>query len=312
MAATAIHTNHLNGISLNSLTPKNEINQNSNPADGDENCEENQKEVDIVINNVVCSFNVRCHLNLRDIALRGINVEYRKENGMVTMKLRQPYTTANIWNSGKITCTGANSEDQAQIAARRFARILQKLNFPCRFTNYRVVNVLGTVTLPFAIRITQFSQAHHEASYEPELHPGVTYKCKDPKATLKIFSTGSVTITAPSVANVQRAVEHIYPLVEVFQKPKTKQDKLEPLPKIPEKTKGEKRKMPSAPNPIAAPRPPPPSMRPAPPSRPNGNNPGSNPVPQNTQNNSGSFAYVPKNRPVLQNDSDDSDESDSD
>ena len=74
-------------------------------------------------------------------------------------------------------------------------------------------------------------------SYEPELHPGVTYKCKDPKATLKIFSTGSVTITAPSVANVQRAVEHIYPLVEVFQKPKTKQDKLEPLPKIPEKTK---------------------------------------------------------------------------
>ena len=72
---------------------------------------------------------------------------------------------------------------------------------------------------------------------EPELHPGVTYKCKDPKATLKIFSTGSVTITAPSVANVQRAVEHIYPLVEVYAKPKTKQDKLEPLPKIPEKTK---------------------------------------------------------------------------
>lgn len=307
MAATAVHTNHLNGISLNSLAPKNEINQasdqNSNPADGED--EENQKEVDIVINNVVCSFNVRCHLNLRDIALRGINVEYRKENGMVTMKLRQPYTTANIWNSGKITCTGANSEEQAKIAARRFARILQKLNFPTRFTNYRVVNVLGTVTLPFAIRITQFSQAHHEASYEPELHPGVTYKCKDPKATLKIFSTGSVTITAPSVANVQRAVEHIYPLVEVFQKPKTKQDKLEPLPKIPEKTKGEKRKMPSAPNSIAAPRPPPPSMRP------NGNNPGSNPVSQN-QNNSRSFQYVPKKRPVLQDDSDESDETDSD
>ncbi len=39
-------------------------------------------EVDIVINNVVCSFSVRCHLNLRDIALRGLNVEYRKENGV--------------------------------------------------------------------------------------------------------------------------------------------------------------------------------------------------------------------------------------
>lgn len=32
-------------------------------------------------------------------------------------------------------------------------------------------------------------------SYEPELHPGVTYKLKNPKATLKIFSTGSVTVT---------------------------------------------------------------------------------------------------------------------
>ena len=63
--------------------------------------------------------------------------------------------------------------------------------------------------------------------------------------------------------------------------------------------------MPSAPNSIAAPRPPPPSMRP------NGNNPGSNPVSQN-QNNSRSFQYVPKKRPVLQDDSDESDETDSD
>ena len=125
-----------------------------------EAAENDAKEVDIVINNVVSSFNVRCHLNLREIALNGKNVEYRKEHGMVTMKLRRPYTTASIWSSGKITCTGANSEDQARIAARRFARTLQKLGFNTRFCNYRVVNVLGTVTLPFAINIINFSQAH--------------------------------------------------------------------------------------------------------------------------------------------------------
>jgi len=50
--------------------------------------EEGSPEVDIVINNVVCSFSVRCHLNLKEIALSGSNVEYRRENGMVTMKLR--------------------------------------------------------------------------------------------------------------------------------------------------------------------------------------------------------------------------------
>lgn len=185
---------------------------------------DDQPEVDIVINNVVCSFSVRCHLNLKEIAMNGSNVEYRRENGMVTMKLRQPYTTASIWSSGKITCTGANSEDQARIAARKFSRILQKMDEKyknIRIKNWRVVNVLGTCTMPFAIKITPFSQAFKEASYEPELHPGVTYKIKYPKATLKIFSTGSVTVTAPSVANVQAAIEHIYPLVNEYKKPKT-------------------------------------------------------------------------------------------
>lgn len=124
---------------------------------------EAEPEIDIVINNVVCSFSVRCHLNLRQIALNGMNVEYRKENGMVTMKLRRPYTTASIWSSGKITCTGATSEDQAKIAARRFARCLQKLGFNVRFNNYRVVNVLGTCSMPFAIKITSFSERHKEA-----------------------------------------------------------------------------------------------------------------------------------------------------
>ena len=51
----------------------------------------------------------------------------RRENGMVTMKLRHPYTTASIWSSGKITCTGANTEQEAKTAARKFSRILQKL-----------------------------------------------------------------------------------------------------------------------------------------------------------------------------------------
>ena len=53
-----------------------------------EEVKEESPEVDIVINNVVCSFSVRCHLNLKEIALNGSNVEYRRENGMVTMKLR--------------------------------------------------------------------------------------------------------------------------------------------------------------------------------------------------------------------------------
>lgn len=51
--------------------------------------------------------------------------------------------------------------------------------------------------MPWAIKINNFSDKYKNAgaSYEPELHPGVTYKLTTPKATLKIFSTGSITVT---------------------------------------------------------------------------------------------------------------------
>ncbi|KFB51739.1 AGAP007517-PA-like protein [Anopheles sinensis] len=190
--------------------------------------QEEEPEIDIVINNVVCSFSVRCHLNLREIALNGYNVEFRRENGMVTMKLRRPYTTASIWSSGKITCTGATSEAQAKTAARRYSRCLQKLGFNVRFKNFRIVNVLGTCSMPWGIMIVNFSEKYKkDASYEPELHPGVTYKLHTPKATLKIFSTGSITVTAASVAYVQQAIEHIFPLVYEFRKKRSPLEKLE-------------------------------------------------------------------------------------
>ena len=38
--------------------------------------------IDIAINNVVCSFATRCHLNLRRIAMDGMNVIHKKEFGV--------------------------------------------------------------------------------------------------------------------------------------------------------------------------------------------------------------------------------------
>jgi transcription initiation factor TFIID TATA-box-binding protein len=99
------------------------------------------------------------------------------------------------------------------------------LGFNVKFTNYRIVNVLATCTMPFAIKIAEFASAHPRiASYEPELHPGVTYKMKDIRATLKIFSTGSITITAPKVETVQTAVEEAYRLVYEFKNERRPED----------------------------------------------------------------------------------------
>lgn len=38
--------------------------------------------INVNVNNVVCSYSTRCHLNLRRIATEGMNVEYKKENGV--------------------------------------------------------------------------------------------------------------------------------------------------------------------------------------------------------------------------------------
>ncbi|KAH8327794.1 hypothetical protein KR074_009699 [Drosophila pseudoananassae] len=81
--------------------------------------------------------------------------------------------------------------------------------------------------MPWAIKIVNFSERHREnASYEPELHPGVTYKMREPKATLKIFSTGSITVTAASVNDVEAAIQHIYPIVFEFRKQRSAEELL--------------------------------------------------------------------------------------
>lgn len=81
---------------------------------------------------------------------------------MILLKLRNPRVTANIWSSGKITCTGATTEDDAKRAARRVARILQKMGFKVKFSGYRIVNVLGSCNLPFGIKIHELADLHRD------------------------------------------------------------------------------------------------------------------------------------------------------
>ncbi|XP_014222902.1 TATA box-binding protein-like protein 1 [Trichogramma pretiosum] len=233
-----VNQNGLNGL-------RNGLNHNDNHSDGlvengaqgmnemyhgymSPSAVDDSPELDIIISNVVCSFSVKCHLNLREIALNGSNVEYRRENGLVRMKFRKPKCTASIPSSGKITCTGASSELEAKIAARRCARALQKLGFNCKITNYRIVNVLGVCTMPWNVRIESFSAQHKDIiQYEPELAPGAVYKLKDIRATARIFATGKVTITARSIGAVQAAIEHVYPLLFEFRKERSSEEQLD-------------------------------------------------------------------------------------
>ena len=71
--------------------PANHHQQQQQQAENEVEDVEEQHEVDIIINNVVCSFSVRCHLDLRYIAMNGDNVEYRRENGVSVGVRPSPY-----------------------------------------------------------------------------------------------------------------------------------------------------------------------------------------------------------------------------
>ena len=49
-----------------------------------------------------------------------------------------PKTVALVSRSGKVVVTGAKSEDAARLAARKCARLIQKCDFPVRFTYFKI------------------------------------------------------------------------------------------------------------------------------------------------------------------------------
>lgn len=80
--------------------------------------------------NVVATVNLVTELNLMKINFCTRNTEYNPSRfkGLV-MRIREPKTTALIFKSGKVVVTGAKSEEAALLAARKYARIIQKLGF---------------------------------------------------------------------------------------------------------------------------------------------------------------------------------------
>ncbi|OEL30067.1 TATA-box-binding protein 2 [Dichanthelium oligosanthes] len=110
------------------------------------------------LQNIVSTVNLDCKLDLKAIALQGRNAEYNpKRFAAVIMRIREPKTTALIFASGKMVCTGAKSEQQSKLAARKYARIIQKLGFPAKF---KIQNIVGSCDVKFPIRLEGLAYSH--------------------------------------------------------------------------------------------------------------------------------------------------------
>lgn len=131
------------------------------------------------------------------------------------MRIREPKTTALIFASGKMVVTGAKSEDDSKLASRKYARIIQKLGFNAKFTDFKIQNIVGSCDIKFPIRLEGLASRHHHfSSYEPELFPGLIYRMMKPKIVLLIFVSGKIVLTGAKVREeIYSAFELIYPVL---------------------------------------------------------------------------------------------------
>ncbi|XP_027765202.1 TATA box-binding protein-like protein 2 [Empidonax traillii] len=174
------------------------------------------------LQNIVSTVNLACKLDLKNIALHARNAEYNpKRFAAVIMRIREPRTTALIFSSGKMVCTGAKSEEQSRLAARKYARVVQKLGFPAKFLDFKIQNMVGSCDVRFPIRLEGLVLTHQQfSSYEPELFPGLIYRMVKPRIVLLIFVSGKVVLTgAKDRSEIYEAFENIYPILKGFQKP---------------------------------------------------------------------------------------------
>uniref|UniRef100_A0AAV2LAZ6 Uncharacterized protein n=1 Tax=Knipowitschia caucasica TaxID=637954 RepID=A0AAV2LAZ6_KNICA len=161
-------------------------------------------EPELQIRNVMCSSSLNCSLDTQLIARMGRNAEYVRKFKQVRIRIRSPRATALISTDGRMMSSGADSVGGAHRAARRLARIVQKLGFPVRFSSFKVHNFMVMFhTFPLSLERLYVALWGH-CSYEPELFTGLFYYSG--RITACVRHTGDVSLT-DTIKNPQRRGE---------------------------------------------------------------------------------------------------------
>lgn len=175
----------------------------------------------ITVQNIVCSVNLGCTLNLSDVNNRLRLSEYNpKRFPGAVLRLLEPKVTALTFSTGKMVVCGAKHESLANLGVRKLARILQKIGNDIHLTDFKINNMLGTCDLKFPIRLEDLNESHAQFSrYEPELFPALIYRLMRPRTVMLIFVNGKIVITGgKSREELQQALDLMYPILRSFRK----------------------------------------------------------------------------------------------
>lgn len=163
-------------------------------------------------------------------------VEYRPERfpGLV-YRLRKPKTATLIFSTGKMVCTGAKSERQAQKAVLKVVDELKREGIVILGrSKITVQNIVASCGLGGYIDLEKVVYGLKKTMYDPEQFPGLIYRMDDPKVVILIFATGKLVCTgAKTESHVYIAVKKLQETLEakgliLYQGPE--KPRLPPIP----------------------------------------------------------------------------------
>lgn len=154
-----------------------------------------KKEISIV--NIVVSSSLEKDIPLEKMAATLPNTEYNPEQfpGLV-LRIKEPKTSALIFSSGKIVCTGARNMEDVERSIQSIIKSLKKLDIYVTIKpEITVQNIVASGSIGMDLNLNVLGVKLPNTEYEPEQFPGLVHKLKKTNATFLLFSNGKIVCT---------------------------------------------------------------------------------------------------------------------
>ena len=152
---------------------------------------------EIKIQNIVVSTSLEQDIPLIKLAETLPNTEYNPEQfpGLV-MRIKDPKTSALIFSSGKVVCTGAKSLKKVRESLDKIIKNLTKIKIRIKIKpKINIQNMVASGDIKMDLNLNSLALKLPNTEYEPEQFPGLVYKLIEPTATFLLFSNGKLVCT---------------------------------------------------------------------------------------------------------------------
>ena len=129
------------------------------------------------------------------------NTEYNPEQfpGLV-IRIKEPKTTALIFSSGNVVCTGAKTMEEVDKSIKKIIKTLEKINIKIKIEpKINIQNIVASGNVGMDLNLNVLAMKLPNTEYEPEQFPGLVYKLGgkegSDRATFLLFSNGKIVCT---------------------------------------------------------------------------------------------------------------------